>query len=163
MSHMKRYNTLCGMTGRNNLDSAYHAAFYLLAYDKEVFEAASKCVSIDGIEFSKLKRTTRGFDERTRFVIDIAHNLFSYNSPCKATPFEISRLGYPLMEHVCNALYIAADQVRVEIRQNEKGQGEMVLDATPYEKTKRAAAYMEQLQASMMDTTHSDEQDEWER
>lgn len=163
MTQANRYTHLAALTGReNNLDPAYHAAFYLLSYDPDVYEVARRCVTYDGIGFAKLKRSTRDFDESTRFVIDIAHNLFSYYSPCKATPFEISRLGYPLMEHVCNAFYIATDQVKVDVRQNENGQDEMILDATPYQKTKRAAIFMEQLQASMTASVQN-EQDDMER
>lgn len=148
MSQAERYTHLAALTGReNNLDSAYHAAFYLLSYDSEVFDAARRCVTYEGIGFAKLKRATRGFGERSRFVIDIAHNLFSYYSPCEATPFEISRLGYPLMEQVCNALYIATEQVKVEIRQDENGQPDMRLDASPCQRTQQTYAHFEQLQA----------------
>lgn len=161
MSQAKRYNTLCILTGRDNLDSAYHAAFYLLSYDNELYESACKCVSHDGIDFSKIKRTTRGFDESTRFVIDIAHNLFSYTSSCKATPFEISRLGYPLMEQVCNALYIAADQLKVIIRTDEQQNEVMELDAEPYQRTKHVYSRLKRMQECMM--TQHNESTELER
>lgn len=163
MSQANRYTHLAALTGRENkLDPAYHAAFYLLSYDSDIYEAACRCVTYKGIGFEELKSSTLDFDESTRFVIDIAHNLFSYYSPCKATPFEISRLGYPLMEHVCIAFYIATDQVKVDVRQNENGQDEMILDATPYQKTKRAAIFIEQLQASMTASVQN-EQDDMER
>lgn len=161
MSQAKRYNTLCALTERNDLDCAYHAAFYLLSFDKELYEIVCKNVSYDGIDFAKIKRSTRDFDERSRFVVDIAHNLFSYYSPCKATPFEISRLGYPLMEQVCNAFYIAAGEVRVEMQTDENSQAKMVLDATPYQKTKNAYRWIEQLQASM--GSQQDESNDMER
>ncbi|MEG1461066.1 MAG: hypothetical protein RSC51_06755 [Oscillospiraceae bacterium] len=164
MSQAKRYTHLAALTGReNHLDSAYHAAFYLLSYDPDVYEVACRFVTYDGIDFSGMKRSTRGFDERTRFVVDIAHNLFSYNSTCKATPFEISRLGYPLMEQVCNALYIAADQVRVVIHPDENQKIVMELDAEPYQKTKRTHYMLEQLQESMMADMQQDEATDLER
>lgn len=163
MSQAERYTHLAALTGReNNLDSAYHAAFYLLSCAPEVFGAARRCVTYEGIGFAKLKRATRDFDERSRFVIDIAHNLFSYYSPCKATPFEISRLGYPLMEQVCNALYIATEQVKVEIRQDENGQPYMRLDTLPYQRTQQTYAHFEQFQADMPAGAQGDG-DEWER
>ena len=151
MTQASRYEALAALTKRaDTIDCAYHAAFYLLSCDPELYETARRFVNTDGINFSGMKRATRGFDERTRFVIDIAHNLFSYYSPCKATPFEISRLGYPLMEQVCNALYIAAGEVKVEIRGQENGKAEIALDAEPYKRSKRAYRYMEQLQADMV-------------
>lgn len=161
MSQATRYNELCALAGNRKLDSAYHAAFYLLSNDKELFESARKFVDHDGIDFSGMKRSTRGFDERTRFIVDIAHNLFSYNSKCAATPFEISRLGYPLMEQVCNALYIAADQVKVVVRQNENGKDTMEFDTEPYKKTMRTYSRMEQLTQSI--AAEQAEADELER
>lgn len=146
MSQAQRYTKLAALTQRaDTIDCAYHAAFYLLSFDPEIYETAKRFVSSDGIYFSGLKRAARGFDERSRHVIDVAHNLFSYSSACKATPFEISRLGYPLLEQVCNALYIAAGEVTVEIRENENGQPEMLLDATPYERTKHIHSHMAQM------------------
>jgi hypothetical protein len=157
MSQAKRYGTLCALTERNQLDSAYHAAFYLLSYDKELYEIACKFISHDGIAFSKLKRAVSGFDERSRFIVDIAHNLFSYNSPCKATPFEISRLGYPYMELVCNALYIAAGEVKVEIQSDEKNRAQMSLDAGCYQQTQRIHRRLEQLQGMRTADMEQDE------
>ena len=151
MSQADRYTHLASLTKRaDTIDCAYHAAFYLLSADPELYEIACKFTNVDGINFSSMKRATRGLDERTRFVIDIAHNLFSYYSPCKATPFEISRLGYPLMEQVCTAFYIAAGEVKLQIQPDAENNAVIVLDTAPYQKTKCAHRYMEQLQASML-------------
>lgn len=150
MSQADRYIHLAALTKRSDtIDCAYHAAFYLLSIDPELYGIACKFTNVDGINFSGMKRATRGFDERTRFVVDIAHNLFSYYSPCKATPFEISRLGYPLMEQVCNALYIASGDVCLQIQLDAENNAEIVLDATPYQRTKHAHHFMEQLQANI--------------
>lgn len=163
MSQAKRYMTLAALTKRDQLDSAYHAAFYLLSADPELYEVASRYVSVEGIHFAGIKRATRGFDERTRFVVDIAHNLFSYNSPCKATPFEISRLGYPLMEQVCNALYIAADGYKVVIEQDQNQELRMTLDASPYERMKLIQIRFEQMTAALMAQPEAAADDEMER
>jgi len=145
----KRYHTLTALTGRNQLDSSYHVAFYLLSYDTELYEIACQYVNCDGIDFSGIKRATRGFDERSRQVIDIAHNLFSWNSKYNVTPFDVSRLGYPYMELVCNALYIAADEIRVVIEPDQNHKVQMTLDTEPYEKTKRIHSRLEQMQAAL--------------
>ena len=160
MSQANRYTHLAALTQRvDTIDCAYHAAFYLLSTDRELFDTACKFVNIEGINFSGMKRATRNFDERTRHIIDIAHNLFSYNSSCKATPFEISRLGYPMMEQVCNALYIASGEVEVKIRDNENGKPSIELDTTRYQKTIQAHHFMEQLQAGMLADEHSQSED----
>ena len=101
---------------------------------------------MDGISFTGLKRAARGFDERTRQVVDIAHNLFSWNSPCKVTPFDISRLGYPYMELVCNACYIAAGEFRVVI---EPGKAEITLDDSHYKESKRIYQQFKQMERAI--------------
>ncbi len=164
MTQANRYKELAALTKRaDDLDPAYHAAFYLLSYDPELYETASRYVNVDGIGFTGIKRATRDFDERTRFVVDIAHNLFSYNSACKATPFEISRLGYPYLEMVCNSFYIATGEVQVVLEPGQDGQLEMKLDASRYQQNKRIQQRFEQLQKSMFADMVQDEAAEPER
>lgn len=163
MLQAKRYNTLTALTGRNQLDSSYPAAFYLLSYDTELYEVACQYVNRDGIDFAGIKRATRGFDERSRQVIDIAHNLFSWNSKCNATPFDVSRLGYPYMELVCNAIYIAADEIKVVIEPDQNHKVQMTLDTEPYEKTKRIHSRLEQMQAALTAEAEAAESYEMER
>lgn len=122
MTQADRYIKLAALTkGMDTIDSSYHAAFYLLSHDPELWETASRYVTVDGIGFTGLKQTTCDFDEHTRQVVDIAHSLFSWSGKCSVTPFDISRLGYPYMELVCNAFYIAAGQVKVVLTQEQDG------------------------------------------
>ena len=146
MSHAQRYTELAALTGNRPLDCSYHAAFYLLSYEPEIYETARKCVTVEGIEFAKVKRLTKGFDETSQQLIDIAHNLFSWTSKCKVTPFDISRLGYPYMELACTACYIAAGQMEVVI---EPETGSLKLDDKEYQKTQRLHERMERLYANM--------------
>ena len=164
MTQANRYKELAALTKRaDNLDPAYHAAFYLLSYDPELYETARRFVSVDGIGFTGMKRAARDFDERTRFVVDIAHNLFSYNSACKATPFEISRLGYPNLEMVCNSFYIATGEVQVVLEPGQDGQLEIKLDASRYQQNRRIQQRFEQFQKAMTADTVQDEAIEPER
>lgn len=146
MSQAQRYTNLAALTGNRSLDCSYHAAFYLLSYDPEIYEAAKKCVTVQGIEFAKVKRLTKGFDETSQQLIDIAHNLFSWTSKCKVTPFDISRLGYPYMELACTACYIAAGQMEVVI---EPETDSVKLDDKAYRETQRIHEKMARLYASM--------------
>lgn len=146
MNQAERYLKLAALTKRaDSIDASYHAAFYLLSYDKELWETACRYVDVDGISFAGLKRATRGFDESIRHVVDVAHNLFSWNSKCQATPFIISRLGYPYMELVCNALYIASGDVKVDIQQQENELPKLILDAFRYQRTGRMHRQLEQI------------------
>lgn len=164
MTQANRYKELAALTKRaDNLDPAYHAAFYLLSYDPELYETARRFVNVDGISFTGMKRAARDFDERTRFVVDIAHNLFSYNSPCKATPFEISRRGYPYLELVCNSFYIATGEVKVVLEQGQDGQPGIKLDASHYQQSRRIQQQFEQLQKAMIADMVQDEATEPER
>lgn len=146
MSQAQRYTNLAALTGNRPLDCSYHAAFYLLSYDPDIYEAAKKCVTVQGIEFAKVKRLTKGFDETSQQLIDIAHNLFSWTSKCKVTPFDISRLGYPYMELACTACYIAAGQMEVVI---EPETDSVKLDDKAYRETQRIHEKMARLYASM--------------
>lgn len=145
MTQAERFTKLTALTkgSHNNDPSSYHAAFYLLSHDPGVCAAACRFISVDGISFTGLKRAIRDFDERTRQVVDIAHNLFSWRSPCKATPFDISWLGYPYMELVCNAYYIAAGEFQVVI---EPGKAEITLDNSHYKESKRIYQQLEQME-----------------
>lgn len=142
MSHAQRYMELAALTGGRPLDSSYHAAFYLLSIDPDVCKAAQKCVTSDGIHFTKLKRATSSFDDTFRKLIDIAHSLFSWTSTCKVTPFDVSRLGYPYMELTCNAFYIASGLVEVVAAPE---QDNIVLDDTQYRRTKQFHDNLESL------------------
>ncbi len=164
MTQAERYLKLAALTKRADIiDSSYHAAFYLLSYDKELWETACRYVTVDGINFTGLKRAVREFDERTRHVEDVAHNLFSWNSKCHATPFEISRLGYPYMELVCNAFYIAAGEVKTVIQQQESEPPQLVLDASRYQRTGRIYRQFEQLSYAFAADMAQDEAAEPER
>ncbi|MEM5766998.1 MAG: hypothetical protein AAGU32_01675 [Bacillota bacterium] len=148
MTQADRFTRLAALTkgSHNNDPPFYHAAFYLLSHDPKLCAIACRHISVDGISFTGLKRAARGFDERTRQVVDIAHNLFSWNSPCKVTPFDISRLGYPYMELVCNACYIAAGEFRVVI---EPGKAEITLDDSHYKESKRIYQQFKQMERAI--------------
>lgn len=164
MTQANRYKELAALTKRaDTLDPAYHAAFYLLSYDPELYETARRFVNVDGIGFTGIKWATRDYDERTRFVIDIAHNLFSYNSACKATPFEISRLGYPYLEMVCNSFYIATGEVQVVLEPGQDRQLGIRLDDSRYQQNRRIQQKIEQFQKSMIADMVQDEATEPER
>lgn len=163
MTQAERYIKLAALTGRvDTLDSSYHAAFYLLSYDPEVYAVAERYVTHDGISFPGLKRSVRGFDEQTRQIIDVAHNLFSWTSKCNVTPFDISRLRYPYMELVYNACQIAVGEVQIVIQKDCDGRPTMVLDDAAYQQAKRICIDMEQFQGSMMSEMEHDETDELE-
>jgi len=152
MSQGKRYLELAARAGGNSreLDASYRAAFYLLSYDPELKKEAERFVSYEGINFAAMKRATRGFDETSRQIIDIAHNLFSWTSNCKVTPFDISRLGYPHTQQVCDAFYIAFEQIKLVFEFDENNQIKMTLDASPYQRTQRIHRNLEQMQEEML-------------
>lgn len=163
LTQADRYIELAALTGRaDTLDSSYHAAFYLLSYDPEVCAVAERYVTHDGISFPGLKRASHSFDERTRQIIDIAHNLFSWTSRCSVTPFDISRLGYPYLDLVRNAIAIAADEVQPVMQREPSGQMKMVLDDTHYQQSKRIYSQFKQLQDTVVTEMERDEADEFE-
>jgi len=150
MSQAQNYIRLESMLQRSSQaeDPAYQAALYLLSTDTELTELACKYIDGDGIRFTGIKRATTGYDEKTRQLIDVAHNLFSYNSPCKVTPFDLSRLGYPKLEQVCSALYIAYGQVAVQILDRDKAHPQLKLDDSHYRRAIQIQQQFEQMTAA---------------
>lgn len=127
-------------------DPSYQAALYLLSTDTELTDIAAKYIDSDGIDFTGIKRSTQGFDDRTQQLIDVAHNLFSWNSACLVTPFDLSRLCYPMLDQVCKAFYISVGQVTVQIQGHDTALPHMELDDGPYQKTVRFNEMIQQMQ-----------------
>ena len=50
-----------------------------------------------------------------------------------------------MMDHMCNALFIAGDQYRVEVTQDKSGNWTLDLDSSRYEKNKQAQMFLEAL------------------
>lgn len=170
MNQAQRYEHLVGLTEGKKLDSDYRAAFYILSSVPELFEAAKKCVDSYGISFDKIKRTCKGnLEEYQSQLLSMAHNLFSWNSRTTAMPHELSRLTYPWMEIACNAIFISSGEVSVQIQENESGEPELVLDAAPYEKTKRIYEGLQRMgerlavQMKEADAEEREGEEDWER
>lgn len=150
MAQGERYIDLAARAGERRLDSSYRAAFYLLSHDPELSRAARKYISINGIDFTSIKKATREFDEISRQVVDIAHNLFSWSSKCKVSPFDISRLGYPYMELTMNAIFIAADQAELVFEQGQDGLVKLSVDMSPYQNTISIHRHLQKLNDQML-------------
>lgn len=76
--------------------------------------------------------------------MEVAHNLFKWTGKCRVTPFDVSRMGYPYMELVCNAIWIASGEVKVQIRDAGNGEPELLLDSRPYQRTQQLYSRMEE-------------------
>ena len=122
----------------------YHAVIYLLSHDPEVCAAACRYISVDS--FIGLKQAIRDFDDRTRQVVDIAHNLFSRNSPWKATPLSHLAARLSLHELIYNAYYIDAGEYQVVI---EAQKGEITLDDRHYRERKRIYQQLEHMERAV--------------
>jgi len=149
MTQAQNYLKLEAQLRRPELDASYQAALYLLSTDTELTNAAVRYMDNDGIDFVGIKKATQGFDEHTQQLIDMAHNLFSWNSACTVTPFDLSRLGYPMMEQACKAIYISTGQVKVQIQDRDTPHPRMELDDSAYQQTIRFTKAIEQMQAGM--------------
>lgn len=86
--------------------------------------------------YLSLVEKTKGFDESQAMLASIACNLFKYETKTKASPYEISRLGYPYMELAFNGIFIASGEAKVRTRGNDH-ELELYLDTSSYESTKR--------------------------
>ena len=146
MTQTERYQTMEVLLNRTDpLDKSYQAALYLLSSSHDLYEAAQKHIDPKGINFAGIKRSTRGLGEIDTQLIDLAHNLFSWDSKCKVTPFDISRLGYPGMELACNAIFIASGEYAVQVQNAENGSPALVLEDSQYQRSRRMQERLAQM------------------
>lgn len=137
MTPAERYCKLIALTRRPVLDESYHAAFYLLSMDDTLFKRACPYISNNGVDFAAMKRKCSDLEYTQKHLLSIAHNLFSWSSKCTATPHNIACFGYPMLDYVCSAFYIANGTVRVQVQENENGRSEFKLDMSRYEQSKK--------------------------
>ena len=154
MSHAERYLSLVERAKGRKISSDYQAAFYLLSSTPEIYAIAAEQVGPQGVGFASINRRAKSLGESEARVVSIAQNLFKYYSKTDATPFEISRLGYPYMELACNGIFIASGEAKVRTRSTEKGL-ELYLDTSNYEKTKK---FYKQIFQGIEDTTGEPEE-----
>lgn len=162
MTQAERYQMLEALLKRTEkLDSSYQAALYLLASSHDLYEAARKYIDPIGINFAGIKRSARDFEEIDTQLIDLAHNLFSWNSKCKVTPFDISRLGYPGMELACNAIFIASGEYAVQVQTAENGGPALALDNSQYQRTRQMQDRFARMWEEKL--TKQEKSEEWEQ
>ena len=87
MTDVERFKNLAALHN-GKMDHQYAAAFYILASDPVLFEAAQKAVSPDGIDFRTIRREVqKNAPENKQLLCEIANNVFSWDSACKENPF----------------------------------------------------------------------------
>lgn len=159
MNHAERYLNLVERTKGRKISSDYQAAFYLLSSTPEIYVIAAEQIGPEGVGFAAITRKAKCLGESEARVVSIAQNLFKYYTKTDATPFEISRLGYPFMELVCNGIFIASGEAKVRTRSTEKGL-ELYLDTSSYERTKQ---FHEQFFKTVEDTVYEETEEAMER
>lgn len=80
-----------------------------------------------------------------KITADAAYNLFSWNSKCAATPFEISRMPAPAIRALFTACFIANGDCMVSVRENDKGEKEFEIDDSAGKRREAFNLQMEQM------------------
>lgn len=112
MNHAERYeylvNKMAAIRWRgSDLDASYHAALFLMASHPALFQKMDRYLCPEGIDFTKMMRKEEFEYDWMKITADAARNLFSWNSKCAATPFEISRMPAPAIRALFTACFIA--------------------------------------------------------
>ena len=133
MNHAERYEHLVNkMTAircrGSDLDASYHAALFLMASHPALFKKMDRYLCPEGIDFTKMMRKEEFEYDWMKITADAARNLFSWNSKCAATPFEISRMPAPAIQALYTSFFIANGDYAVSVRENEDGKKEFVMD-----------------------------------
>jgi len=101
---------------------------YLMASHPVLAEKVERYFSPDGIDFGGLMKKEEFDYDWMKLTADAARNLFSWNSKCAATPFEISRMPAPAIQAIYTSFFIANGDYTVSVRENEDGKKEFVMD-----------------------------------
>ena len=133
MNHAERYeylvNKMAAIRWRgSDLDASYHAALFLMASHPALFQKMDRYLCPEGIDFTKMMRKEEFEYDWMKITADAARNLFSWNSKCAATPFEISRMPAPAIQAIYTSFFIANGDYAVSVRENEDGKKEFVMD-----------------------------------
>lgn len=80
-----------------------------------------------------------------KMTADAARNLFSWNSKCAATPFEISRMPAPAIRALFTACFIANGDYMVSVRKNDKGEKVFEIDDSAGKRREAFNLQMEQM------------------
>lgn len=133
MNHAERYeylvNKMAAIRWRgSDLDASYHAALFLMASHPALFKKMDRYLCPEGIDFTKMMRKEEFEYDWMKMTADAARNLFSWNSKCAATPFEISRMPVPAIQALYTSFFIANGDYAVSVRENEDGKKVFVMD-----------------------------------
>ena len=150
MNHAERYESLItklsSMRWRGGeLDCSYQAALYLMASHPVLAEKVERYFSPDGIDFGGLMKKEEFDYDWMKLTADAAHNLFSWNSKCAATPFEISRMPAPAIRALFTACFIANGDYMVSVRENDKGEKVFEIDNSAGKRREAFNLQMEQM------------------
>ena len=150
MNHAERYEylttKLSSMRWRGGeLDCSYQSALYLMSSHPVLAEKVERYFSPDGIDFGGLMKKEEFDYDWMKLTADAAHNLFSWNSKCAATPFEISRMPAPASRALFTACFIANGDYMVSVRKNDKGEKVFEIDDSAGKRREAFNLQMEQM------------------
>ena len=96
-------------------------------------------------DFTKMMRKEEFEYDWMKITADAARNLFSWNSKCAATPFEISRMPAPAIRALFTACFIANGDYMVSVRKNDKGEKVFEIDDSAGKRREAFNLQMEQM------------------
>ena len=105
----------------------------------------NKMLGLGDIDFTKMMRKEEFEYDWMKITADAARNLFSWNSKCAATPFEISRMPAPAIRALFTACFIANGDYMVSVRKNDKGEKVFEIDDSAGKRREAFNLQMEQM------------------
>ena len=110
-----------------------------------LFQKMDRYLCPEGIDFTKMMRKEEFEYDWMKITADAARNLFSWNSKCAATPFEISRMPAPAIRALFTACFIANGDYMVSVRKNDKGEKVFEIDDSAGKRREAFNLQMEQM------------------
>lgn len=137
------------LAGIEILESTYvpQPDFDVADYTNKMIDmfAAGHTVLVELLCENRFMKTIVDDYDWMKITADAARNLFSWNSKCAATPFEISRMPAPAIRALFTACFIANGDYMVSVRKNDKGEKVFEIDDSAGKRREAFNLQMEQM------------------
>ena len=139
MTQAENYVLLLERLGGVCNNTSYEVALFILSSDAKLTKIALPHISTEGIEFSAMLKH-KSLYERDIKLLQIAYNLFHFNTNGYPSPYEISQLGLPNLDIVTQAIYLASGLHRLNLCEDSDGRPLLEITTDRHDEAKRMQA-----------------------
>ena len=136
MTQVENYMLLLEQLGGQLPDASYGVALYIISSDARLTKVALPHISSEGIGFPELLKQT-GHSEQNTMLLQIAYNLFHFNTQGFPSPYNLSQLGLPYLDIVIQAIYLASGLHQLRVIEDAEGAPVLEISTEKHREAKR--------------------------